>query len=98
MGEEVLVSPLIKRKPGECTVCGYPIGVLTSELTDIALNQEGLPIRYQINSYRTIGYCSHCGATYPNIAHRGIYFDIRGGPLYDYINNVKDEGGCNDVR
>lgn len=90
----VLVKPLIKRKPGECFVCGYPIGVIQRDMVDILLNAEGLPVHTEEVSYSSIGYCAHCGEKYPNITRRGLYFDTR-GPLYDYINNI--EGGNNNA-
>lgn len=79
MGEEekFLMNPIIVRKPGECIDCGFPISVLERQITDICLNNEGLPIRYEIPHLKLIGYCPHCGATYPNIVHVGIHFDIR---------------------
>lgn len=91
--ESMLINALIKRKPGECNHCGYPIGIIERELTDIALNAEGLPIRYEISAYKCIGYCAHCGKTYPNIARRGLYFDIRS--LHHLVEN--NEGGNYDT-
>lgn len=81
-----LIKPIIRRKPGECFKCGFPLGVLQSELMDIALNQEGLPIRYETVSYKNIGYCANCKSIYPNMTRRGIYFDVK-GELYDFINS-----------
>lgn len=81
----ILINPLIKRKPGECKVCGYPLGVIQRDMIDILLNAEGLPINTEQVSCQSIGYCLHCGAKYPNMTRRGLYFDTRGS-MYDFIN------------
>lgn len=81
-----LIKPIIKRKPGECFKCGFPLGVIQREMIDIILNNEGLPIKYETTSYKNTGYCANCGAIYPNMTRRGIYFDTKGG-LFDFINS-----------
>lgn len=92
---DALVKPLIKRKPGECFVCGHPLGVLQRDMVDILLNADGLPVHTEEISFQTIGYCAHCGEKYPNIRRRGIYFDTR-GPLYDFINGTDNNEGENN--
>jgi hypothetical protein len=77
MNDINLINPLIRHKACECPHCGGPISILTSDVTEIYVNTDGLPISYDTIRTLTKGYCPRCGIEYPNVIKIGINYDLR---------------------
>lgn len=74
MGEE-LIRPIKYIPEGVCPRCLSLISIYESEIVELDLDEDGLPIKHDVKYSRLYGKCRNCGADFM-IKKNGMRYSI----------------------
>lgn len=82
------INPIVQLQPGVCRECRTPLSVVTSDLVEVTLNEEGLPVRSEVRMFLVKGICPKC-LTEQAMIRKGFFYvpDTEWGRQLQYENN-----------
>jgi len=83
--EEKLIKPIMIVPEGVCPRCMSTISIFESEIVEMQLDEEGLPISHDIKYNRMYGRCPSCGLDRFEIKKEGMHYSIS-SKLLDTLN------------
>lgn len=89
-----LIRPIEFYGAGQCSNCLTPLNIYETETIVLELNNNGIPIRSNVEYYNMFGLCPRCGERF-NMEKQGIHYRVYFGKLIkqnriDYLNNEEE--------